>query len=57
MLNLWNSLKLLEDFSGPNYLALMTTTYNNKNALEFDTIITVSVMMKTSISVVRRMTL
>ena len=46
MLNLWNSLKLLEDFSGPKYLAL-----------EFDTIITVSVMMKTSISVVRRMTL
>ena len=28
-----------------------------KNALEFDTIITVSVMMKTSFSVVRRMTL
>ena len=32
---------LLEDFSGPKYLALMTTTYNIiiKNALEFDTII------------------
>ena len=56
MLNLWNSLTLLEDFSGPKYLALMTTTVHNiviKNALEFDTTINVSVMMKTSFSVVR----